>query len=115
MITSTGSATTEELQVQRKNNKAETIEVKALWYNAFSQTIGKGNNIEERLNDVLVGTRVNYPHAKIMTRAVVKGIREGHDLNQDSQNFVYTINPHFNHRPIIIGNGIKDVKIGNIN
>jgi metal-dependent hydrolase (beta-lactamase superfamily II) len=53
----------EELQVQRKNNEAETIEVKALWYNAFSQTIGKGNNIEGRLNDVLVGTRANYPHA----------------------------------------------------
>jgi hypothetical protein len=53
----------EELQGQRKNNEAEMIEVKAWWYNVFSQTIGKGNYIEGRLNDVLVGTRANYPHA----------------------------------------------------
>jgi beta-lactamase superfamily II metal-dependent hydrolase len=105
----------EELQVQRKNNEEETIEVKALWYNAFSQTIGKGNNIEGRLNDVLVGTRANFPHARIMTRAVVKGLREGHDLNQDSQNLSIPINPHFNHKPIIIGYGSTDVKIGDIN
>ena len=50
-----------------------------------------------------------------MTLAVVNGLREGHDLNQDSQNLRISINPHFNHRLIIVGNNSKDVKIGNIN
>ena len=100
-----------DLNLQKKSNKRWTIEIDALWYNAFSRTIGQ--RIEGRLRDLLRNTRTVF---KTRSRAqmTVRGIREGHDLYQYAHELGIEINPQFNNDTIIVTNKPKELKFGNL-
>jgi Metallo-beta-lactamase superfamily len=91
-----------ELQAQRNDNAEETIDIEALWYNAFGQTIGKGNDIEHRLNNILSRTRGIDSTIGNTTTTVTRGIREGQDLNRYAQDLGIPINPNFNYDTLTV-------------
>jgi hypothetical protein len=101
----------QDLSLQKTSNKRWTIEIDALWYNAFSRTIGQ--RIEGRLRDLLRNTRTVF---KTRSRAqmTVRGIREGHDLYQYAHELGIEINPQFNNDTIIITDKSKELKFGNL-
>ena len=101
----------QDLSLQKTSNKRWTIEIDALWYNAFSRTIGQ--HIEGRLRDLLRNTRTVL---KTRSRAqmTVRGIREGHDLYQYAHELGIEINPQFNNDTIIVTDKPKELKFGNL-
>jgi ribonuclease BN (tRNA processing enzyme) len=101
----------QDLSLQKTRNKRWTIEIDALWYNAFSRTIGQ--RIEGRLRDLLRNTRTVF---KTRSRAqmTVRGIREGHDLYQYAHELGIEINPQFNNDTIIVTDKPKELKFGNL-
>jgi ribonuclease BN (tRNA processing enzyme) len=101
----------QDLSLQKTSNKRWTIEIDALWYNAFSRTIGQ--RIEGRLRALLRNTRTVF---KTRSRAqmTVRGIREGHDLYQYAHELGIEINPQFNKDTIIVTDKPKELKFGNL-
>jgi ribonuclease BN (tRNA processing enzyme) len=101
----------QDLSLQKTSNKRWTIEIDALWYNAFGRTIGQ--RIEGRFRDLLRNTRTVF---KIRSRAqmTVRGIREGHDLYQYAHELGIEINPQFNNDTIIVTDKPKELKFGNL-
>lgn len=101
----------QDLSLQKTSNKRWIIEIDALWYNAFSRTIGQ--RIEGRLRDLLRNTRTVF---KTRSRAqmTVRGIREGHDLYQYAHELGIEINPQFNNDTIIVTDKPKELKFGNL-
>ena len=101
----------QDLSLQKTSNKRWTIEIDALWYNAFSRTIGQ--RIEGRLRDLFRNTRTVF---KTRSRAqmTVRGIREGHDLYQYAHELGIEINPQFNNDTIIVTDKPKELKFGNL-
>jgi ribonuclease BN (tRNA processing enzyme) len=100
-----------DLSLQKTSNKRWTIEIDALWYNAFSRTIGQ--HIERRLRNLLRNTRTVF---KTRSRAqmTVRGIREGHDLYQYAHDLDIEINPQFNNDTIVVNDKPKELKFGDI-
>jgi metal-dependent hydrolase (beta-lactamase superfamily II) len=85
-----------ELIKQRNDNKEQTISIEALWYNSSSQTIGKGNDIARRVDEIFNRTRSFFSRtAKRGTEVVAKGIREGHDLTTYAHELGIPINPQY--------------------
>jgi hypothetical protein len=100
-----------DLSLQKTSTKRWTIEIDALWYNAFSRTIGQ--HIERRLRNLLRNTRTVF---KTRSRAqmTVRGIREGHDLYQYAHDLDIEINPQFNNDTIVVNDKPKELKFGEI-
>jgi ribonuclease BN (tRNA processing enzyme) len=100
-----------DLSLQKTSTKRWTIEIDALWYNAFSRTIGQ--HIERRLRNLLRNTRTVF---KTRSRAqmTVRGIREGHDLYQYAHDLAIEINPQFNNDTIVVNDKPKELKFGDI-
>jgi hypothetical protein len=101
----------QDLSLQKASNKRWTIEIDALWYNAFSRTIGE--HIEGRLRNLLRNTQTVF---KTRSRALmtVRGIREGHDLYQYAHDLAIEINPQFNNDIIVVNARPKELKFGDI-
>jgi ribonuclease BN (tRNA processing enzyme) len=100
-----------DLSLQKTSNKRWTIEIDALWYNAFSRTIGE--HIEGRLRSLLRNTRTVIK-ARSRTQAAVRGIREGHDLYQYAHELGIDINPQFSNDTIIVTDKPKELKFGDM-
>jgi ribonuclease BN (tRNA processing enzyme) len=100
-----------DLSLQKKGNKSWTIEIEALWYNAFSRTIGE--HIEGRLRNLLRNTRTVFKNNS-RTHSTVRGIREGHDLYQYAHELSIEINPQFNNDTIVVTDKPKELKFGNL-
>lgn len=101
----------QDLSLQKKGNNRWTIEIDALWYNAFSRTIGQ--RIEVRLRDLLSNTRTVFKN-RSRTQVTARGIREGHDLYQYAHDLAIEINPQFNNDTIIVTDKPKELKFGDI-
>ena len=101
----------QDLSLQKKGNNRWTIEIDALWYNAFSRTIGQ--RIEVRLRDLLSNTRTVFKN-RSRTQVMARGIREGHDLYQYAHDLAIEINPQFNNETIIVTDKPKELKFGDI-
>ena len=101
----------QDLSLQKKGNNRWTIEIDALWYNAFSRTIGQ--RIEVRLRDLLSNTRTVFKN-RSRTQVTARGIREGHDLYQYAHDLAIEINPQFNNETIIVTDKPKELKFGDI-
>ena len=101
----------QDLSLQKKGNNRWTIEIDALWYNAFSRTIGQ--RIEVRLRDLLSNTRTVFKN-RSRTQVTARGIREGHDLYQYAHDLAIEINPQFNNDTIIVTDKPKELKFGNL-
>jgi beta-lactamase superfamily II metal-dependent hydrolase len=69
-----------ELRQQRANKKTETISVNAIWHNTFSQTVGKQDEIENRLKTLLINT-AGAKTTLALTNNTVLGIGQGNQLN----------------------------------
>lgn len=97
-----------EIRDQKAKNSEQIIDVGAFWYNAFSRTIGKDNDIEDRLNKIMKrsqGKRFNM--ASATTERVTKGVKEGNELSMYASQLGIPINPDFNSDIITVG-GVKD-------
>jgi ribonuclease BN (tRNA processing enzyme) len=97
-----------EIRGQKAKNSEQIIDVKAFWYNAFSRTIGKDNDIEDRLSRIMKrsrGKRVNM--TPDITERVTKGVKEGNELSMYADQLRIPINQDFNSDIITVG-GIKD-------
>ena len=101
----------QDLSLQKKGNNRWTIEIDAVWYNAFSRTIGQ--RIEVRLRDLLSNTRTVFKN-RSRTQVTARGIREGHDLYQYAHDLAIEINPQFNNDTIIVTDKPKELKFGDI-
>jgi hypothetical protein len=101
----------QDLSLQKASNKRWTIEIDALWYNAFSRTIGE--HIEGRLRNLLRNTQTVF---KTRSRSLmtVRGIREGHDLYQYAHDLAIEINPQFNNDIIVVNDKVRELKFGNL-
>ena len=69
-----------ELRQQRANKTTETIIVNAIWHNTFSQTLGKQDNMENRLKTLIINSR-GAQSTFDNTNNTVKGIGQGNQLN----------------------------------
>ncbi len=100
-----------ELRQQRANGVAETISIDALWHNAFSQTIGSGNDIEARLQAVMA-----MAGAQAMTLAdmAVQGIGEGHQLRLAAIALGIPINPGFASGFVRADDALDDIAFDNL-
>ena len=65
-----------EIREQRSNNGAEIIKISELWHNSFGQTLGRGNDIENRMKTLLANSNTG---GRVMD-ASLKGIDDGHKL-----------------------------------
>jgi ribonuclease BN (tRNA processing enzyme) len=101
----------QDLSLQKKGNNRWTIEIDAVWYNAFSRTIGQ--RIEVRLRDLLSNTRTVFKN-RSRTQVTARGIREGHDLYQYAHDLAIEINPQFNNDTIVVTDKPKELKFGDI-
>jgi beta-lactamase superfamily II metal-dependent hydrolase len=102
-----------DLQVQRLNNKPETIAVKALWLNSFSNTIGSGNNIEARFNSILRGAGAAR-QALTETASTIKAIREGNQLRIKAMQLNIPTNKEFPDNIAIADDAPPNIEIGEI-
>jgi len=102
-----------ELRQQRANGTAETIAVRALWLNAFRQTIGSGNNIEARVNALMThaGTAARVMDA---TNLAVQGISEGHQLRLAATTLSIPINPGIAQGLICVDGMPQPIAFGNL-
>ncbi|MHA2403987.1 MAG: MBL fold metallo-hydrolase, partial [Candidatus Kariarchaeaceae archaeon] len=70
---------TTELVDQRARRQSELIEIKDIWHNAFSQTIGRGSDLEPRIRFLHSSAGIvaqNLPFLNL----VIQGISQGHKL-----------------------------------
>ena len=83
-----------ELEEQRTNSVQETITIDALWHNAFTQTIGRDNEVESRLQTLLANSGAA---SAAMTSAgmAVQGIGEGDQVRRAAVALGIPINPAF--------------------
>jgi hypothetical protein len=102
-----------EIREQRSNSKPETISINGLWYNAFSQTIGSGNDIEDRLK-VLLANANKTGYVMAATDNAVKGIKEGHQLRLAAMNVGIPINSEFNTLPITVEDASEPIVLGKL-
>jgi metal-dependent hydrolase (beta-lactamase superfamily II) len=98
-----------DIRDQLANNSKPIVDIGAFWYNAFSRTIGKGNNIEERLDRIMKRSQEKMFNMKAaFTKTVTKGVKEGNELSLYASELKIPINPDFNSDVITVG-GTKDI------
>jgi ribonuclease BN (tRNA processing enzyme) len=99
-----------EIREQRSNNETEIIEISELWHNSFDQTVGRGNDIENRMKTLLANSNTS---GRVMD-ASLKGIGDGHKLRLAAMNIGVPINSKFASLPIIVEDTPKKIKILNL-
>jgi Metallo-beta-lactamase superfamily len=102
-----------EIREQRSNEKPETISIKELWYNSFTQTIGNDNDIESRLKILLANANI-ASYNMTATNMAIKGIAEGHKLRLAAMNIGIPINPEFDHGLITVDDVGETIILGNL-
>lgn len=102
-----------ELREQQASGKKETIAIDALWHNTFSQTIGRGNDIEARIETLRasVGAR---DEAMAIAGMVVEGIGEGHQLSLAASALGLPINLDFHNGLVSLDEAPKTITLGNL-
>lgn len=83
-----------ELREQKANGMAALIEIDALWHNAFSQTIGQGNDLEPRLREVMAASDM-ASQAMTTSGMAVQGVGEGNQLRLAASALGIPINPGY--------------------
>lgn len=99
-----------ELRQQRAAEERETIAVKAIWHNTFSQTVGSGGEIESRLAELL--SLSSAVGAMTTTRAVLEGIQEGHILGVQAALLDVPVNEGFPDRVIRVDTAPGPISLG---
>lgn len=94
-----------ELRQQRANSVAETVEIDSLWHNAFSQTIGRDNDVEARLKALQANAR-SFAGVMTVTNTAVEGIGEGSQLRSAALTLRVLINPD----PISVDEAPRPIK-----
>lgn len=102
-----------ELREQRASGQEETIAIDALWHNAFSQTIGSGNDIEVRLK-MLLANAAAVGQAMTVAGMAVAGIGEGQRLRLAATALGIPINPGFTHDLISVDEVSEAILLGNL-
>ncbi len=82
-----------ELQQQRKEGKKETIGVKELWHNSFSQTLG--SDIETRFRAWNAGLAPRRGGALRLSDRRDRSIKQGDELTRDVGALQIPLNPEF--------------------
>ncbi len=101
-----------DLEKQRANNE-ETIAIQALWHNAFSQTIGSGNDIEPRLKMLLANAGAAR-RAMTTTGMAVQGISEGDQLRRAARKLGIPINEEFPDKLITVDRVPEPIVLSNL-
>jgi len=104
---------TTELRAQRDSNATETIKVKEIWFNSFTNTIGSGTNIESRIKNVLLKT-AGTGMIPANTEITLKGISEGDHLRKDAILLKIPINPEFPNKVITVDKAPNEIVLDNL-
>lgn len=102
-----------EIREQRSNEKPETISINELWYNSFSQTIGRDNDIESRLKILFANANV-VSYNMTATSMTIKGIAEGHKLRLAAMNIDIPINSEFGNDLITVDDVPETINLNNL-
>mgnify|MGYP001040865155 CR=1 FL=1 len=103
-----------EVREQRDRHVAEMIKMNALWHNAFSQTIGRDNDIQARL-EMRLAAAGTARRIMTMTDAVALSIRQGDELRSAAQGLDIPINAGFPNDLISVdGAPHQPVKLGGL-
>jgi hypothetical protein len=78
---------TSELREQRANQATEIVEISAIWHNAFDDTLGRGSDLETRLEALRMQAMTAASEATMAltsTGIALQGISEGRQLRRDA-------------------------------
>ena len=104
---------TSELREQRVNGQPETVEIGALWHNAFSDTIGRDNDLEARLAAAMaVASQANM--ALTSTGIALMGIGEGRQLRRDALLLGVPVNEGFPGGMVSVDTAPRDIPLGEL-
>lgn len=104
---------TSELREQRVNGQPETVEIGALWHNAFSDTIGRDNDLEARLAAAMaVASQANM--ALTSTGIALMGIGEGRQLRRDALLLGVPVNEGFPGGMVSVDTAPGDIPLGEL-
>ena len=101
-----------ELREQRDNRIQETISIKNLWHNSFSQSIDSGNNIAPRLNRLLSNLQPNS--SMTLTDMTMKGISQGHQLRIAASLLKIPMNSGFTENLVSVNTAPGPITIDNL-
>lgn len=101
-----------DIEDQRTNHQPEIATIKSLWHNSFSQTIGKGNEIEPRLKSLMM----NAKQASVLsnTGMAFEGIGEGARLRLYATQLGIPLNPQLGSQPILVDTVPEAFSVANL-
>jgi glyoxylase-like metal-dependent hydrolase (beta-lactamase superfamily II) len=108
---------TSELREQRANQLAELVQIDALWHNAFDDTIGRGSDLEVRLESLGVQAMAASGQASMAlssTGIALQGIGEGRQLRRDAMLLGIPINDGFPDDLVTVDTAPETIPLGDL-
>jgi len=101
---------TTELVEQRAHRQSELINIKNIWHNAFSQTVGRGSDLEPRIRFLHSSTGIIAQDLPFLN-LVIQGISQGYKLMRNANLLDIQINDGFPDGYITSDRGLQPIKM----
>jgi beta-lactamase superfamily II metal-dependent hydrolase len=108
---------TSELREQRANQSTEITEIAALWHNAFDDTIGRGSDLEFRLESLRAQATAAASQATMAltsTAVALQGISDGRQLRRDAVLLGIPVNDGFPDGLVTVDTAPEAIPVGHL-
>jgi hypothetical protein len=108
---------TSELKEQRANRAPELVEIRALWHNAFKDTISADSDLEARLESLrlqAMDTRGEARLALASSTIALEGIADGRQLRRDAELLDIPVNDGFPDALVTVDTAPEALSLGDL-